>query len=55
MNVPQAHFGKIKEKPVDWRTLLANEQDGDDADGAPATEDVIGMLGFDPDEENENE
>ena len=45
-DMPQVYFGEVSEKKVDWRKE-AKEEDDDDA---PASDDVIAMLGFDPDE-----
>ena len=42
--LPQVSFGKA-EKPVDWRSVK-----DDDDDDAPASAELIAMLGFDPDE-----
>jgi hypothetical protein len=43
--LPDVYFGPVDEPPGDWRT--APIEDPDD-DLVPATTDVIGMLGFDP-------
>jgi hypothetical protein len=48
--LPKAHFGDVKNEAIDWRQRLASEPDGDEQDDQPASDDVIGMLGFDPDE-----
>jgi hypothetical protein len=46
--LPQVHFGKLG-KPIDWRKDNDEETDED----APASEELIAMLGFDPDEDKE--
>ncbi len=43
------HFGSVTDKPVEWRDELSNEPD-DGEEPKPTSEDVVGMLGFDPDD-----
>jgi hypothetical protein len=49
-DLPQAHFGSVNDKPVDWRAS-ADEDEIDE--NAPASDDLIAMLGFNPDEYEE--
>ena len=56
--IPIAHFSQVTDKPVDWRAALESGKlvdEPDDDDDRPAAEDVIGMLGFSPDELEEDE
>jgi len=47
MNLPNVHFGKIKDEDVDWR-----KENGDsEEDSEEISDDVIAMLGFDPRDE----
>lgn len=48
MEFPQIHFGEIKDS-VDWRKSPDSNDEIDD--DAPASPEVIAMLGFDPDKE----
>ena len=48
--MPDIHYGKVKEEPVDWR-VLSDVDDPDDEELQSTPEDVIGILGFDPLEE----
>lgn len=48
-DLPEIHFGTVKEEPVDWRADKETEDDED----APASEALIEMLGFDPDKYQE--
>lgn len=50
--IPKAHFGQATATPVDWRTALEDDDDKDDDAETATSEDVIGMLGFDPEEED---
>jgi hypothetical protein len=50
VELPEAHFGAVTKQPVDWRNILADEDEKDDDEDVPASEDVVAMLGFDPDE-----
>jgi len=49
-DLPQLHFGEVKEEPVDWRADKEPEEDED----APASEALIELLGFDPDKYEED-
>jgi len=54
--IDQAHFGTVEDRPADWRKALKDgtlKDEPDDDEDRPATPDVIGMLGFDPDEPDE--
>jgi hypothetical protein len=46
-DLPEVHFGEANAKPIDWREF----EDDDDDDDKPASQDLINMLGFDPDKE----
>jgi hypothetical protein len=47
-DLPEVHFGSVEEKPLDWRAEKDSDEDNDD--DLPATAALIDMLGFDPDE-----
>lgn len=49
-DLPQANFGEVSEEPIDWRADDSEEPDDDE--DAPASEELIGLLGFDPDKED---
>jgi hypothetical protein len=42
-DLPDVHFGRVGEKPVDWRAGI--EEDDEEGVTPP---DVVAMLGFDP-------
>ena len=47
VTLPNVHFGKAHNKPMDWEHMESEDDAGDDElDVTPA--DVTGMLGFDP-------
>jgi hypothetical protein len=48
--IPEAHFGSLDQPHRNWRDVLANEPDQpDDGELLPETPpDIIGMLGFNP-------
>jgi hypothetical protein len=48
--IPEAHFGALDQPHRNWREVLANEpEQPDDDELLPETPpDIIGMLGFDP-------
>jgi hypothetical protein len=46
------YFDDFEEHNIDWREELKDEVDPDDDEERPATQDVIDILGFDPDEES---
>ena len=46
--IPQEHFGTADPVDVDWRDRLKDDLDLDDDEERPTSPDVIGMLGFDP-------
>jgi GNAT superfamily N-acetyltransferase len=48
--LPQVSFGEVSEEPMAWRTDSVEEDDTDE--DLPASEEVIEMLGFDPDKED---
>jgi hypothetical protein len=48
--LPDVYFGKVESLP-DWRED-DDEPDDDEADDEPASEDMINILGFDPDDED---
>jgi hypothetical protein len=49
--LPDVHFGKVGEKPIDWRSKPLSIVDDDDDELLDVTpEDVVGILGFDPKE-----
>jgi hypothetical protein len=50
-DLPEIHFGTVEEQPVDWREEVVDEDDSDD--DAPASKELIAMLGFNPDEYKE--
>jgi hypothetical protein len=47
------HFGSAIDKKVNWREVLMDDEPDDDEELENTPEDVIGMLGFDPKEFNE--
>jgi hypothetical protein len=47
MELPDVHFGEVKEEVVDWRSAKTDETDDDEL-LRPTPQDVIDMLGFDP-------
>jgi len=47
------HFGSAIDKKVNWREVLTDDELDDDNELENTPEDVIGMLGFDPREFNE--
>jgi hypothetical protein len=49
IQLPQAHFGKVGNKPVNWRKSK-DTVDVDDEELAKTPDDVLKMLGFDPKE-----
>ena len=50
--LPDVHFGRVHEKPRDWREELKNESDDDDEELSRTPPDVVALLGFDPAKEN---
>ncbi|MFA5355296.1 MAG: hypothetical protein WC302_00960 [Candidatus Paceibacterota bacterium] len=52
-DLPQANFGEVSGEPIDWRTDSVEEDDTDE--DLPASEEIITMLGFDPDKEDWDE
>ena len=48
MELPNAMFGTAEPVEVNWRERLANEPDEDDDEITTTPSDVVGMLGFDP-------
>ena len=55
-NLPKANFGKGDDgKTVDWRNKLGREKHKDDDEELDKTPpEVVGMLGFDPKEDEYN-
>lgn len=48
---PNAHFGRVDKKPVDWRKVPDPDPDDEQIVTPP---DVVEMLGFDPAKETDN-
>ena len=45
--LPEAHYGSISDKPIDWRASKDETPDDDEQlDKTP--DDVVELLGFDP-------
>jgi len=42
------HFGEIKDRQVDWRSELIDDEDPDDEELETTPADVVAILGFDP-------
>jgi hypothetical protein len=51
MEMPDAHYGRVKEDNIDWRK--DNKEALDDDSDEPISDDVKAILGFDPDKETE--
>jgi hypothetical protein len=45
-HLPNAHFGKVGGKPVDWTKFTDDDPDDEELERTP--KDVRRMLGFDP-------
>ena len=52
-DLPQANFGEVSEQQENWRADSVEEDDTDE--DLPASEEIITMLGFDPDKEDWDE
>ncbi len=47
------HFGPVNDKKINWRDVLTTDEPDDDEELDVTPEDVVGMLGFDPKEFDE--
>jgi CRISPR-associated protein Csb3 len=54
VNLPDVHFGYVGKPKVDWRTVQSDDND-DDEELEETPPDVIMMLGFDPNEFNDED
>ena len=50
----EIHFGKVGGEIPDWRKVTLDDEDDDNDEDYPVSEGVLAVLGFDPDEEDEN-
>lgn len=51
MPLPDVHYGEANDNPLDWRKYKDDGDETDnDQDPGPASQSVIDMLGFNPDE-----
>jgi hypothetical protein len=45
-DLPDVHFGEASEKEINWRAEKIDEENED----APASDDLIAQIGFNPDD-----
>jgi hypothetical protein len=46
--LPDAHFGPVTDKPMDWRKMPIDASPDDDEPLPVTPPDVVRLLGFDP-------
>lgn len=56
LEFPETQYGDVKTSELDWRKEAEDKEDlVDDPDEEKASEHVVSMLGFDPDEIDEED
>ena len=50
MDLPEVYFGEVSDQEINWRTETDDEKDADE--NIPASDELIAVLGFNPDKEN---
>lgn len=45
------HFGSIDNPLPDWRKETTDDEDNDNDEDAPISDDVLAIIGFDPDKQ----